>query len=89
LQNVRILRQILDSILSPQTLILLKSSPDIYHFLAEYCNLQKNIGPIEDSMSDFKSCHYERDIQILHEMRFTVRDDCELHAWDRSIHCVA
>ena len=32
-------------------LILLKLSPDIYHFLAEYCNFQKNIGPIEDSMT--------------------------------------
>jgi len=51
MQNVKILRQILDSILSPQILILLKSSPDIYHFLAEYCNFRKNIGPVEDSMN--------------------------------------
>ncbi|MHC4084770.1 MAG: ribonuclease H-like domain-containing protein [Planctomycetota bacterium] len=39
------------SILTPQILILLKSRPDIYHFLAEYCSFQKNIGPIEDSTS--------------------------------------
>ena len=32
-------------------LILPKSSPGIYHFLAEYCNFQKNIGPVEDSMA--------------------------------------
>jgi hypothetical protein len=38
--------------LTPQILILLKSRPDIYHFLAEYCNFQKNIGPISDSMAD-------------------------------------
>ncbi len=37
--------------MSPKMLILLKLSPDIYHFLAEYCNFQKNIGPIEDSMT--------------------------------------
>jgi hypothetical protein len=36
--------------MSPQTSILLKSSPKIYHFLVKYCNLQKNIGPAEDSM---------------------------------------
>ena len=38
--------------MSPQMLILLKSCPNKYHFLAEYCIFQKNIGPIEDSMTD-------------------------------------
>ena len=37
--------------MSPQILIMLKSSPDIYHFLAEYYNFKKNIGPVEDSMA--------------------------------------
>jgi hypothetical protein len=37
--------------MSPQMPILLKSSPDIYHFLAEYCNFQKNTGPKSDSMT--------------------------------------
>ena len=36
--------------MSLQMLILRQPSPDIYHFLAEYCNFQKNIGPISDSM---------------------------------------
>jgi hypothetical protein len=38
------------SILSPQTLILPKPSPNRYHFLAEYYNLRKNIGPLSSSM---------------------------------------
>ena len=50
-QKVGILRQNLVSVLTPQILIMLKLSPDIYHFGAEYCNLQKNIGPISDSMN--------------------------------------
>jgi len=37
--------------MSPQMLILHQSSPDIYHFLAEYYNFKKNIGPAADSMS--------------------------------------
>jgi hypothetical protein len=37
--------------MSPQILILPESSPNIYHFLAEGRHLQKNIGPVEDSMS--------------------------------------
>ena len=41
--------------MSLQMLILPKSSPNIYHFLAEYCNLQKNIGPVEDSMDVVKN----------------------------------
>jgi hypothetical protein len=49
---MRILREILVTILTPQILILPKSSPNKYYFLAEYCNLQKNIGPVEDSMAD-------------------------------------
>jgi hypothetical protein len=36
--------------MSPQMLILHQSSPDIYHFLAEYYNFKKNIGPAADSM---------------------------------------
>jgi hypothetical protein len=44
-QIVRILRKIHVTILSPQTLILLKSSPNIGR------NSQKNIGPVEDSMT--------------------------------------
>jgi len=40
--------------MSPQMLILRQPSPDIYHFLAKYCNFQKNIGPVEDSMSFFQ-----------------------------------
>jgi hypothetical protein len=36
-------------------LILSQPSPDIYHFLAKYCNLQKNIGPVEDSMDVAKN----------------------------------
>jgi hypothetical protein len=48
---VRILRKNLDTKMSPQMLILLKSSPKKCYFLAEYCNLQKNIGSIEDSMN--------------------------------------
>jgi hypothetical protein len=36
--------------MSPQMLILRQLSQDIYHFYAENCNFQKNIGPIEDSM---------------------------------------
>jgi hypothetical protein len=51
LQIVKILRQIRVTILTPQILILPKSSPKICCFLVEYCNLQKNIGPTEDSMS--------------------------------------
>ena len=35
-QIVRIFRQILVSVLSPQMLILSESSPDIYRFWAEY-----------------------------------------------------
>jgi hypothetical protein len=50
-QIVKILRQNLVTKMSPQVLISPKSRPDIYHFLVEYCSLQKNIGPIEDSMS--------------------------------------
>jgi hypothetical protein len=50
LQNARILRQNLVTKMSPQMLILLKSSPKICHFLAEYCNFQKNIGFVADSM---------------------------------------
>jgi hypothetical protein len=41
--------------MSPPMLILPESSPDIYHFLAEYCNFQKNIGPISDSMYGVKN----------------------------------
>jgi len=37
--------------MSLQMLILPESSPNIYHYLAEYCNFQKNIGPIKDSMA--------------------------------------
>jgi hypothetical protein len=36
--------------MTPQMLILPESSPKICYFLAKYCNLQKNIGPVEDSM---------------------------------------
>ena len=41
--------------MSPQMLILLKSSPKICYYFVKYCNLQKNIGPIEDSMYGRKS----------------------------------
>ena len=37
--------------MSPQMLILPESSPNIYNFLVEYCNFQKIIGPVEDSMN--------------------------------------
>ena len=50
-QIVKILHQNLVIKMSPQILILCKSSPDIYRFLAKYCNFQKNIGPVEDSMT--------------------------------------
>jgi len=55
LQNVRIFRQNLVTKMSLQMLILRQSRLNIYHFLAEYCNFQKNIGPIEDSMAVFKT----------------------------------
>jgi hypothetical protein len=41
--------------MSPPTLILPESSPNIYQFLAKYLNLQKNIGPVEDSMDVAKN----------------------------------
>jgi hypothetical protein len=37
--------------MSPQMLILPKSGSNIDQFLAEHYNFQKNIGPVEDSMS--------------------------------------
>jgi hypothetical protein len=37
--------------MSPQMLILRQPGSDIDHFLAEYCNFQKYIGPKSDSMS--------------------------------------
>jgi hypothetical protein len=52
-------------------LILRQPSPDIYHFLAEYCNLQKNIGPTEDSMTVGQNNvagvenYYLKDYQVL------------------------
>jgi hypothetical protein len=36
-------------------LIVPKSNPDIYHFLAEYYNFKKNIGPKSDSMDVAKN----------------------------------
>jgi formamidopyrimidine-DNA glycosylase len=60
--------------MSLQMLILRQPSPDIYHFLAEYCNFQKNIGPISDSMSVAKNNvagvgnNYLKDHQFLCKM---------------------
>jgi hypothetical protein len=45
-------------------LILPESSPDIHHFLTEYCNSQKNIGPIENSMSGACTIAYIRQDQL-------------------------
>jgi hypothetical protein len=54
-------------------LILHQSSPKKCHFLAEYCNLQKNIGPISDSMYVIKntiSYYIRRNNKILLDFRF-------------------
>jgi len=40
-----------DSVLSPQALILLESSPNTCSFLGQGCNLQKDIGRESDSMN--------------------------------------
>jgi hypothetical protein len=37
--------------MSPEILILPESSPKTCYFLIEYWNFEKNIGPVEDSMS--------------------------------------
>jgi hypothetical protein len=49
--------KILDSILSPQMLILLRSTADKYKIFAEKCTYQENFLPIPDSMDDATSSY--------------------------------
>jgi hypothetical protein len=43
--------------MSPQILILPKSSPNKYRLLGHGHNFQKNIGPVEDSMYGAKTTY--------------------------------
>ena len=62
--------------MSPQILILYKSSLDIYHFLAKYCNLQKNFLFVEDSMAVSISFHIIINRAIA---------DCQIIGYDRLV----
>ena len=51
-------------------LILPESSPNKCCFLAEYCNFQKNIGPVEDSMASAQNNVAEVENNYLRNRKF-------------------